>query len=489
MERAEFLKSFKLTIVTGLLLIIAALPLSAQDSGKLEFSITEWDTGVLEHGVVVEQAVEITNSTPDTVTVDLISTCSCMTVDPESFELPPGESAVFTVFFDSHDDEGEFEKLLIIATDSDAMPKGFFVVTGIVNQLQSTSAPDEAAAESAVVSDAEYTPRYYYTPGCKSCNRFLREAGIEIEKRDITEARYYEELQELLSERGTALKEIPVFVTSADVFQGEDEVIAGYTAIIEGGSPQADDGAKGVGEKDAAGGISLSLPAVIAAGLLDGVNPCAFTTLIFLLSALSVAGRSRRETLIIGLFFTVTVFATYYLIGLGFFKIIRIADSFELVSRIIRWLLFSVLIVFASLSFYDFYKIRTGRATEIVLQLSDSVKRRMHSSIRSYSKSAALAGSSIVMGFFISIFELGCTGQIYFPTITYIIQTDKAASGFFYLGLYNLAFILPLAAVFIVVYLGIGSKKITKLFQSNLGVIKILTGLLFLGFAALMIVL
>ena len=61
------------------------------------------------------------------MTVDLISTCSCMTVDSESFEFClQGSPAEFTIFFDSHDDEGEFEKLLIIQTDSDAMPKGFF---------------------------------------------------------------------------------------------------------------------------------------------------------------------------------------------------------------------------------------------------------------------------------------------------------------------------------------------------------------------------
>ncbi|HAK45575.1 MAG TPA: hypothetical protein DCO79_06610, partial [Spirochaeta sp.] len=87
------------------------------------------------------------------------------------------------------------------------------------------------------------------------------------------------------------------------------------------------------------------------------------------------------------------------------------------------------------------------------------------------------------------IFELGCTGQIYFPTITYIIQTDKAASGFLYLALYNIAFILPLAAVFIVVFLGITSKRITKKFQTNLGIIKILTGFLFIAFAVLMVLL
>jgi cytochrome c biogenesis protein CcdA len=253
--------------------------------------------------------------------------------------------------------------------------------------------------------------------------------------------------------------------------------------------PEGADAPPGESAAGTGWGINIGILPVLAGGLLDGVNPCAFTTIIFLLSALSVAGRSRRETFIIGLFFTVTVFASYYLMGLGFFKIIRIADSFTIISLVIRWLLFGILILFASLSFYDYTKIRAGKSSEILLQLPDSVKKKMHGSIRAYSKSAALAGSTVVMGVLISIFELGCTGQIYFPTITYIIQTDKAASGYLYLALYNLAFILPLAAVFIVVYFGITSKRITKVFQDKLGLIKILTGVLFLCFAALMLLL
>lgn len=469
-------------------LIAVSVQSVAADDGELVFSITDWNTGILEHGIVVEQAVDISNKTNATVLIDLVTTCSCMMVEPESFEIPVGTSGRFIIYFDSSDDEGEFEKLLIIQTDSDTMPKGFFVVTGSVKSSIHENAETIKADDPGNNTESGSELTYYYTPGCKSCNRFIKDAELPIKTRDITEAEYFEELQSILKERGTALNEVPVLISGSRVFQGEEAIEAGYEAILEGrpsenGESAGDTGAEGTV------GINMSTLAVLAAGLLDGVNPCAFTTLIFLLSALSVAGRSRRETLVIGLFFTVTVFVTYYLIGIGFFKILRIADSFELVSRIIRWLLFGVLLLFSGLSFYDFIKIRAGKTSEILLQLPDGVKRRMHSSIRSYSKSAALAGSSIVMGFLISIFELGCTGQIYFPTITYIIQTEKAASGYIFLAVYNLAFILPLVVVFVVAYMGITSKKITKIFQTKLGLIKILTGLLFLGFAVLMLVL
>ena len=69
----------------------------------------------------------------------------------------------------------------------------------------------------------------------------------------------------------------------------------------------------------------MSVVAVAAAGLLDGVNPCAFTTLIFLLASLALAGRGRREVLAIGAFFSLAVFLTYLAIGLGFFAALRAA--------------------------------------------------------------------------------------------------------------------------------------------------------------------
>ncbi|MBI9108034.1 MAG: DUF1573 domain-containing protein [Spirochaetales bacterium] len=473
----------KRVLVLSIFILISAAVSGFADGG-LELSITEWDTGLLEAGVIPEQAVEITNNTENAVEINLISTCSCLTTSADLLSIASGDSGTFTLFFDSSDDEGDFEKILIIQTDSDEMPKGFFLVRGSVD-VPEKSAEQARGSEGSANIPAGSGLEYYYTPGCKSCNEFLRKAEIAIEKFDITEPQYYEQLQRLLSDRGASLREVPVMVTSDSIFQGEMEIREAYEALLEGRSIRE---AVNSGTPKP-GGISLSVLPVMVAGLLDGINPCAFTTLIFLLSALAVAGRSRRETLIIGLFFTVSVFITYYLIGLGFFKIIRIADSFELVSRIIRWVLFSVLILFAVLSFYDYTKIRAGKAKDILLQLPGSVKRRLHSSIRTYSKSAALAGSSVVMGILISIFELGCTGQIYFPTIAYIIQTDEASSGYLYLALYNLAFILPLAAVFVIVFFGVTSKKITKMFQTNLGIIKILTGLLFLGFAALMLLL
>jgi cytochrome c biogenesis protein CcdA len=58
--------------------------------------------------------------------------------------------------------------------------------------------------------------------------------------------------------------------------------------------------------------------AVVLAGLVDGLNPCAFATIIFFVSYLSLSGKKGKEILITGASFTVGVFIAYLLVVLGF---------------------------------------------------------------------------------------------------------------------------------------------------------------------------
>ncbi len=478
--------SFKKLILTLVFTTITAVFSVFAESG-LEFSITEWNTGELEAGIVTEKTVEITNKSGTAAEVELISTCSCVSIAPDFLEIAPEKTASFTIYFDSSDDSGEFEKLIIVRTNLPELPKGFFVVTGsVAGSGDGVSIADSEAAIEPETSAVEL-PVYFYTAGCRSCNKFISESEIPITLRDITGAENYELMSQLLDDYGVRLDAVPVLISVNGVFQGEDAIRREYSRLVSG-DLSVEQMAVSAGERrSASASEGITLVAVFAAGLLDGVNPCAFTTLIFLLSALSVAGRSRKETLLIGLFFTLAVFVTYYLIGLGFFRVIRIAGSFSVISTIIRWLLLAVLIVFAGLSFYDYSVIKRGKSKDIILQLPDYMKKKIHSSIRTYSKSAAIAGSSILMGMLVSVFELGCTGQIYFPTITYMIQTGNAHEGWGLLAVYNIAFIIPLAAVFAVVYIGVTSRKITSLFQTHLGTVKLLTGIMFIGFALMIL--
>jgi len=48
----------------------------------------------------------------------------------------------------------------------------------------------------------------------------------------------------------------------------------------------------------------FSLWGVLIAGLIDGLNPCAFATIVFLVSYLSFLGKASKEILTYGIIFT-----------------------------------------------------------------------------------------------------------------------------------------------------------------------------------------
>lgn len=88
---------------------------------------------------------------------------------------------------------------------------------------------------------------------------------------------------------------------------------------------------------------------------------------------------------------------------------------------------------------------------------------------------------AFVTGFIVSIIELACTGQVYLPTIIFVMgMPNIQGQTFLYLLLYNLAFILPLMAVFGFTYFGSTSEQLGIFIGRRTATIKLGTALLFL---------
>ena len=224
----------------------------------------------------------------------------------------------------------------------------------------------------------------------------------------------------------------------------------------------------------------FSIPAVAAAGLLDGVNPCAFATILFFVSYLTIAGRVRRDVLLVGGAFTVAIFITYLLLGLGLSAVIEQLGVASLIARLIYLVTAIVCLVLAVFSLWDYRRIRQGRLDDISLQLPRWLKLRIHRTIREGSRSRRYVWAAFGAGVMVSIFELACTGQVYLPTIVYMTSVSEAkVPAFGYLVLYNLMFVVPLMFVFMVAYLGTSSQRMTQFFQSRAGLIKLMTAVLF----------
>jgi thiol:disulfide interchange protein len=112
------------------------------------------------------------------------------------------------------------------------------------------------------------------------------------------------------------------------------------------------------------------------------------------------------------------------------------------------------------------------------------LRRRINKVIRESAQMRAFVAVAFFTGFVVSLLELACTGQVYLPTIIYVMsQPDLAAQAFLYLLLYCLMFILPLVVVFALSYFGTSSEQLGQFINRHTSTIKLFTGLLFVGLA------
>ncbi len=481
------------TIAVAAFLGFAAFRGIATDD-PLVISAPAWDFGTVDPGARPETTITVANRSTSTVTVTLLTTCDCLEVDPPRRAIAPGASAPFRIAFDPSGEYGKVSRTLVVATDIPGRPRSLFTVTGTVTGGDgegggASRPPVAGAAPAGGIGRVAIT--YWYTPGCRSCERFLadevprlaRERGIAIDvtRRDLLAPDVYEEYARAVAARGATLHGIPgLLVGDGVLLQGEEEIRDGFAAALAGAAAPAGPAAGSA----PAGRTALALLPVLAGGLLDGINPCAFTTLIFLLASLALAGRGRREVLLLGAAFTLAVFATYFAVGLGLLAALRAAVAFPVVSRVLRWLLVAVLAVFAVLSARDAALAARGRASEMTLQLPGALKRRIHASIRTGVRSAALAASALGLGFLVSVFEFACTGQVYLPTLAYLARLGDARAVPLLVA-YNLGFIAPLVAVFAASWVGVTSRGLGSFFQRHLVAVKVALALFFAALAAL----
>jgi len=238
---------------------------------------------------------------------------------------------------------------------------------------------------------------------------------------------------------------------------------------------------------------------VITAGLIDGINPCAFTVLIFFITFLSFAGYSRKQTVILGSFFILAVFFTYLWIGLGLFEVFRRLSFFVLFSFLIYLITAILALILGALSLYDWWIFRKTKDPErIKLKLPGIIKKKIQATIREKTDDRGevnrrnilkLMLTALSCGFIVSLLESICTGQLYLPTIVYVLGVPELkVRAWFYLIVYNLMFIAPLLAIFLFALLGTTSETFAKLASRHLAKVKLITAFVFFGLGLFLLI-
>jgi cytochrome c biogenesis protein CcdA len=123
----------------------------------------------------------------------------------------------------------------------------------------------------------------------------------------------------------------------------------------------------------------------------------------------------------------------------------------------------------------------------MLLQLPLGIKQRIHKNIKRRTASGGIIAGAFIAGFLVSFLEFGCTGQVYLPTITFMVsQTGFAVRSILALVLYNVMFILPLIVIAILM-VAINKERVATFLETRIATVKFLTALLFFGLGVLLL--
>ena len=353
------------------------------------------------------------------------------------------------------------------------------------------------AARGAVQLD------FFYEPGCHDCERIEKEVlpkirerfgnSCEIQSYDIGVETNFLYLLRLEDAAGHESPERPYLVVEKQHFFGPAPEVEELCSVIfqslEANEPSrevlSDD--SGLAEKKFRG---FTGPAVVLAGLLDGINPCAISTLVFFMSLLAVSNVRSRHLLALGASYCLASFVTYLALGFGLLRLLHLFAGFSILRSALEWGMVAVLLGLAVFSFRDAVRFRSSRdGHDVTLQLSSGMKKRIHSVMRRGLKTQHLVWGGLLIGTLVTALESVCTGQVYVPTLVLILKNNSLADSraWLYLISYNLLFILPLILTFIAVYFGLQTETLLRWSRQNVVISKSLLGLFFVLMALLIV--
>jgi cytochrome c biogenesis protein CcdA/glutaredoxin len=423
------------------------------------------------------------------------------------FDVPSEERSIPTLIIDSEILIGEtpiresFGQMVAdgIEQGGIAFPKIENVDMGTLVSVDPDTAleTDPLCAEDEVCSvEAPIYAAYFYQTGCKECSRveadltYLRSQYPQLQ---VVDFNIYEhaDLAAWMTEQIGFEEEFvtPALIIGEQVVLNDQLSLENITEVIEdyrqtGTDPiwtdyDPDQGQQTVLERFR----NMGWFAVVAAGLIDGINPCAFATLIFFVSYLTLSRRTGKEVLFVGGAFTMGVFIAYLAVGLGLYQILElVSGTLDVIAKVVYVLTGVFCLVLAVLSFLDYQKARQGEVSDMLLKLPAPLRKRINATIRKGRSSTNYIIGAFVAGILISFLELACTGQVYLPTIIFVSSIPELRlRAILYLIIYNLLFILPLVVIFILVYFGTTSKDLTQFLQKNASWVKLGMSIVFVA--------
>lgn len=331
---------------------------------------------------------------------------------------------------------------------------------------------------------------YFYNTTCSHCfqvDQYFQKNGIydkyDIKKIETSEKENLAYLNQFFDAFGVEAQKRgwPVIFFGNKMLIGDQPIIDNFVSDIEsteaGSFPTPESIRESIrkdsGEKKAEevrGYSSISLPILVSAALVDAINPCAFAVLILLIATV-LAAKGKNQALLSGLFFSLAVFISYFLMGLGLYKAISAVWITEAISIVVGAI--AILIGLANLKDYFWY----GKF--FVMEVPFSWRPRMQEIL----KRVTSPFGAVTAGFLVSLFLLPCTSGPYIVILGLLAQKENLSRTIPLLFLYNLIFVFPMIAITLGMYFGVKLKKLEEFRQRNLRLLHAISGviMLFIG--------
>jgi cytochrome c biogenesis protein CcdA/glutaredoxin-related protein len=318
---------------------------------------------------------------------------------------------------------------------------------------------------------------FFYADWCPHCQKveaYFTQQGYfdkyDIQKLNFDDPANKELLGKIFAAEGkTGGVGIPAIIIDNKMLLGDAQIVSEFQTTIDSSQGTAHQFVDGVGS-GAIKSVNSGLPiyVLLLAALADAANPCALAVLILLLATV-ISSKGKNYALLSGLMFSLAIFLSYLLMGLGLYHAITVFNIGKYLSIVAGILAIIIAIAnFKDVFWYGKY---------FIMEVPLSWRPKMKEIIRK----ATSPWSAFVIGFVVSLFLVPCASGPYVAILARLAERVDPARTTMLLMLYNLAFVSPMIVITLAMYFfDAKMRKVESWRKDNLRVLHAVIGTIML---------
>lgn len=226
----------------------------------------------------------------------------------------------------------------------------------------------------------------------------------------------------------------------------------------------------------------ISIWKTISVGVVNGLNPCAASMLLMVLSILMVTGKNLLK----GSFsYLAGKWVAYFAMGTGLSWLLALVEgnAFHQIVNGITIVCAIIALILSMGNFVDYWNTKKGEYGKVLVQLPRFLREWNHHMIQKLKNVSMkwLIPVLFVMGIIISAGEFFCTGQLYAASIVYLLkQREEFTRQLFLLAVYVTALCSVQAVLIFAVNKSRNLVRVSGIIQKGMPSVKLLSGIIFL---------